>query len=97
MFEVISNAKIKSSKQIEAAIRKQILLTLGELGAADVGLLMIKFNYVKQRGMIKVGHKSVDQVKACLSLIQKVGRQKVIFRSVGVSGIIKKAESKYLR
>ncbi|MBS1266886.1 MAG: Ribonuclease P protein component 2 [Candidatus Woesearchaeota archaeon] len=97
VFEIISNKKIKSFELVKKTIKKQVLQTWGEIGSAKAGLLFIKFDYSKQRGIIKIGHKSVDQIKTCLSLIKRAGRQKVIFKTVGVSGILNKAKVKYLR
>jgi RNase P/RNase MRP subunit POP5 len=46
---------------------------------------------------MKVSHKHVDAVKAALTFANKIEDVDIIFRSVGVSGILKKAENKYLK
>jgi len=46
--------------------------------------------------LIKVSNKHVNNLKAALALITNIGREEVIVKSVGVSGILKKAEKKYL-
>jgi len=48
-------------------------------------------------GIIKVSHKHVDAVKAALTFADKIDGNEVIFRSLGVSGILRKAENRFLK
>ena len=50
-----------------------------------------------QKGIIKVNHKHVDELKSALTLIEKINNKKVIVKSLGVSGILNKAEQRYLK
>ena len=43
-----------------------------------------------------MNNRYVNHLKASLALIDQIKGQKVIVKSIGVSGIIKKAEKKYL-
>ena len=98
-FEVISNEKLKDFSAVSDAIIECSFYFLGQLGAAKAGIMPLqnKWNPELQRGMIKVSHKYVDAVKAALMFAGKVNGKDAIFRSIGVSGILKKAENNYLK
>ena len=97
-FEVISKKKINKGEDVSNAIRHYSLQFLGQLGAAKAGIMVLdnKWNQHLQRGIMKVSHKHVDNARASLMFINKVNDNDVIFRSLGVSGILKKAERKFL-
>ena len=95
-FEVISKEKIRDFSHVSEAIWSSSLQFLGQLGTAKAGIIPLenKWNQEKQRGIIKISHKHVDNVKAALLFAQKAGGKDVIFRSLGVSGVLRKAEAK---
>jgi ribonuclease P/MRP protein subunit POP5 len=97
VFNIISSSKINPNKVQESVVRgcKEYL---GEMGMAKAGLLMLndKYNKEKQMGIIKVNNKMLNSLKVALGFIKEIDNQKVIVKSVGVSGILKKAENKYL-
>ena len=99
VFEVVSNKKITDASLVSNAIWHYSLQFLGQLGVAKAGLMVLnnKWDAELQRGIIKVSHKHVDAVKAGLTFANKIGNTDIIFRSIGVSGILRKAESKYLK
>ena len=98
VFEIISKANITDFKEIEKNILENTLRFLGELGMAKAGILILKdkFDIKKQKGIIRVSHKYVNELRASLALIQKINNQVVIVRSIGLSGILKKAVNKYI-
>ena len=49
-----------------------------------------------QRGVIRVNTKYLNDIKTGLSLVKKIDENRVIIKTVGVSGILKKAKQKYL-
>ena len=59
-------------------------------------ILKDKYNKEKQRGIIKVNNKMVNNLKASLCFIKTIENQPVVVKSVGVSGILKKAQEKYI-
>ena len=97
-FEVISKSRVYNYNSIAGAIHNSLLQLIGELGAGKAGIKFLedKFNQELQRGLVKVNHKYVDHLRASLALIKDIDEKEVIVRSVGVSGILKKAEKKYL-
>jgi len=98
VFEVISKEKIKDAASVSNAIFHSSLQFLGQFGVAKAGLIVLnnKWNPELQRGIVRVGHKHVDALKAALVFANKINDQDVIFRSIGISGILKKAENKFL-
>ncbi len=99
VFEVISQEKISDANAISEAILNSSLKFLGQLGTAKAGLMVLnnKWNPSMQRGIIRVSHKHIDAIKAALVFANKINNIDVIFRSVGVSGILRKAEDRYLK
>ncbi len=97
VFEVISKNPIKYAKSLAKAIEQSMLSLAGSLGLSRAGLIFLndKYDTRTQRGVVRVSHTSVDELKCALALTQSVDREAVIIRSVGVSGILKKALSKY--
>ncbi|MBW2985202.1 hypothetical protein KY313_00915 [Candidatus Woesearchaeota archaeon] len=93
VFEVISKKKLSGIP--EKDIEEFMLRLHGEIGLGKAGLIFLKnkWNKIKQRGIVKVHYKYVDQLRAALCSFHKGD---VIMRSIGVSGILKKAENKYL-
>lgn len=99
VFEVISKEKINNAEHVSNAVWHCSQQLLGQLGTAKAGIMVLnnKWNPELQRGIIKVSHKHVDAVKAALTFATEVDNANVIFRSLGVSGILRKAENKFLK
>lgn len=97
-FEIISEGPINEFKAVSEAIWSSVLGFLGELetGKAGIWIMPEKWNEQKQRGLIRVNHRYVEKLKASLALVEEIQQNNVIVKSVGTSGIIKKAEGKYL-
>jgi ribonuclease P/MRP protein subunit POP5 len=97
-FEIISKSKIKAFSEVSKAVWASTLSYAGTKGAARMGIMLIpdKYNVAKQRGLIRVGHRNTDELKASLTLIKEIEEQPVIVRSIGASGILAKAEKKYI-
>ena len=94
VFEIVSNP-IKF-KIVSEAIWDGVLGYLGTKGTAQAGIWLLNDKYNNNKGIIRIGHKYVDDVKASLALIKKMDNTDVIVKSLGVSGILNKAED-YLK
>tara|TARA_Y100000310_G_scaffold144031_1_gene143365 strand:- start:5851 stop:6198 length:348 start_codon:yes stop_codon:yes gene_type:complete len=94
VFQVISKSPVKSSNELIKSIYSSCLSFLGELGFAKAGPMFLKdkYNSKLQKGIIKVNNKYINHLKAVLTLVKNIDKQSVIISSVGVSGILKKAE-----
>lgn len=97
-FEIVSKNKIDSFSSVSRAVWDYSLQFLGEKGVAQAGIWLLsdKYDPKTQRGLIRVSNKYVNDLKSVLTLIDKIENREVIVRSVGVSGILKKAETRYL-
>lgn len=99
VFEIISKNKIKDFEMVSKTIIETSLRYLGEFTTGQAGIIFLsdKWNPKLQRGVMRVNHKCVNKIKSVLTLIDNVGEEQVIVKSVGVSGILKKAEERYLK
>ncbi|MBW2969501.1 hypothetical protein KY319_00050 [Candidatus Woesearchaeota archaeon] len=97
-FEIISKSKIKAFSEVSKVIWASTLSYAGTKGAAKIGLWILPetYNPEKQRGLIKVGHKHLEELKAALALITQIEQQPAIIRSIGASGILAKAQQRYI-
>ena len=97
-FEIVSEQPIKGFQSVSRAIHDKALEYLGELGCAESGIMILpdKYDHEKQRGLIKVSNKSLDKLRATLALVDQIDNQNVIVRSRGTSGIMRKAEGKFI-
>jgi len=87
LFETISKNKIKFG-DIKKAILENCLKFLGQLGCAKAGIMIIKQN------IIRVNTKYINDIRASLSLIEKINNEEVIIRTIKISGILKKLQNK---
>ena len=97
-YEVISRHKFSDAMEINKAIFEGAKEFLGTMGMAKAGIIMLndKFDSEKQRGILRVGNNHVDDVRASFVFIKNVNGKEAMVKSVGASGILKKAQQKYL-
>ncbi|MBS3147309.1 hypothetical protein J4219_00325 [Candidatus Woesearchaeota archaeon] len=97
-FEILSEGKIKAFSEVSKAIWASVLQFVGTKGAARLGIKLFseKYNSEAQKGLIRVIHTGLDELKASLALITSIDQHQVIVRSIGASGILAKAEKNYL-
>ena len=96
-FEVIAKGKF-GFEQVYEAVHSEIMGCLGYFGMAKAGIIILgdKWDSNKNKGIIKVNNKHVDALRASLMLVDRISNEDVIIRSIGLSGILKKAVNKYL-
>jgi ribonuclease P/MRP protein subunit POP5 len=97
-YEIISESKINNFSDVSREIWDKMTFLVGNLALAEAHMVVLKDTYAeeKQRGVIKINHKYVNELKAGLCLVQKIGNFPVILKTLGVSGILKKAKAKYI-
>jgi len=83
-------------KEVKPELEKKMLQFLGELGYGKAGV-MITDLWEENRGIIRTNVKSVDHVKTALALVEKIGTQNVMIKTIGVSGILNKMKNKILK
>jgi ribonuclease P/MRP protein subunit POP5 len=98
-FEIVSDSQFKDFKAVSDEIIAKSLELIGQLGVAKAGIQPLAdcWNSRLQRGIIRVGHKHVDELKASLSFVENINNKKTVLKSIGVSGILKKTKEKYLK
>ena len=98
VFEIISEGQIKEFKSVADAIWDSSLQLIGELGTGEAGVWLMNDMWMPetQKGIIKVNNKYVDKLRVSMALVNEIEQQKVIVRSVGVSGTLKKARENFL-
>lgn len=84
VFEIVSG----SEKYVDTKIISAYKTLFGEVGLSEAGLQFIE---VGKKGIIRVNHNKTEQLKAALVYVKKPQLQ-----SIGISGILKKAKTKYL-
>src|SRR3989338_606948 len=97
-YEVISKNKFYDAFHVNKAILDAAKSFLGNIGMARAGIIAMndQWNEDMQRGVIRVNNKHVDDLKASLVFAGNIEGKEAIDRSIGASGILKKARQKYL-
>ncbi|MEA3429979.1 MAG: Rpp14/Pop5 family protein [Nanoarchaeota archaeon] len=98
VFEVMSESKF-DFELVSRSMKKTFNSFLGEIGMAKAGAYIMpeKWNKSKQKGVIRLNHDMLDEIRAALTLVKDFNGVEVLIQSVGVSGILKKAELKFMR
>ena len=99
VFEISSKHEIEDFNPVYEAILARCMRYLGELGMskANIYILKDKWNKNLQRGIIRVNNKHTHDLRAALSLVNDLNGQQINVKTIGMSGILKKAQEKYLR
>ncbi len=94
LFE-IQSSKTFTQAEVSEAIGQSLLRFLGELGVAKAAPLFVreKWDEPKQRFVLKVNHKYVDELKTAVILNKKIKNTPVLIRSIVTSGTLKKISS----
>jgi ribonuclease P/MRP protein subunit POP5 len=87
-FEVLTQEDLEW-KDIRQAIDYACAEHLGRIGLAQAGILFVKHN--KNKGVLRVAHTMLTEVRQALLFITKIGEKQVIVRSLTASGMLAKA------
>jgi ribonuclease P/MRP protein subunit POP5 len=92
VFEVISSRKV-SLPEMKNTVNGALHTFLGTLGNAKAAPILLpeRWNSVKQRFIVKVNNKYVDELKVAMMFIKKIKNTNVIVRSILTTSTIKKA------
>ncbi|MFH1770852.1 MAG: Rpp14/Pop5 family protein [archaeon] len=94
VYEVLGKNDLKEDLSIE--IVKKVTAILGVFDSAKAGLQNVEYDKNKHRGVLRVAVKQVDKLKMSLALITALNDKEVTIRTIGASGILKKARNKYM-
>ena len=91
LFSIISDKGKIPYFEVKDSIWHSVLSWIGERGAANAHLRLIKnlWNDDSMEGVVQCSPKFVDDVKMALALIRNIGDAKTIFSVRKVSGTIK--------
>ena len=97
VFEVIASADF-SYDDLVKSVWFTLLSFLGELGASRCEIRFIRnlYDAKRKRGVIRCAHNRIEEVRASLSLVKRIGNACAIIRVLGVTGTIKSARKKFL-
>jgi ribonuclease P/MRP protein subunit POP5 len=95
-FQIISEQNILLQDLINT-IWHSILNFIGEMGTSKANIKVIRdaYDVKRQMGILRCSHDDVEQIRASLALIQRIGDARVIFRVLGISGSIKATKMKF--
>lgn len=94
VYEVLSENDLKEDLSME--IVKKVTTILGVFDSAKAGLQSVEYDKKQHKGVLRVAVKQVDKLKMSLALINQLNDREIIIRTIGASGILKKARSKYM-
>lgn len=89
LFEIISDNKINWELVKNELIRKMKEL-FGEFGLSEAKIKF--FNELKKdkKYVLSIDHRYVQKIKLAMALVRKINRKPVIFKTIKVSGTLKK-------
>ncbi|MEM5804579.1 MAG: Rpp14/Pop5 family protein [Candidatus Aenigmatarchaeota archaeon] len=95
-YQVLSEKKV-SFDDLVAAMWHSLMNFTGELGASQsrVWILRNMWDHEKQLGLLRCEHGSVEEVRAGLALVQRVGEMPIVIKVLGISGTAKAARQKF--
>lgn len=93
-FEVVSEKKM-NFKTVEEAIEDACLGFFGSFGWSKANLKLLE--YRDNKGIIMMNHDGLDLVRSALLTIDSINNSKASIVTKGVSGILKKARSRYVK
>ena len=96
VYEVIADNDMPLKKATES-ILASYKECFGIFGLAEAGIKdMNIYNDKMKRGILKINHKYVNNLRAALAMIKNINNEKITIHTVGVSGILKKTKSRYM-
>ncbi|ASJ16993.1 ribonuclease P protein component 2 [Thermococcus chitonophagus] len=94
-FQVISEELLKKG-EVKDMVWSNVLRVLGEVGTSMAKPWLIKFDEKSQTGIIRCDRNYVEYVRFSLALITEYKGRKVLVRTLGVSGTIRRLKKKFL-
>lgn len=80
-------------KQIVDGIWASLLKMYGEVGASQTSMWVMDWEQTKNSGILKVNHKSVEMLRASMTLLKELNGKKIKTDVSRVCGTLKKARN----
>jgi len=81
-------------KDVLYIVHRNYVQLYGEYKLANANLTLIHYN--EGKGILRTTNKALDETKSVLALIRTYNGQPLRFKTLGVSGTIKKCMKKYI-
>src|SRR3989338_7891620 len=96
-FEIISESPVEFSDFVNVFWNSSMSF-IGELGSAKASIWIVKdlWDQKQQKGVVKCSHRFVEKIRLILSLIGRIGDQRVIVNVLGISGTLNSAKAKVM-
>ena len=95
-FEVVCDRKC-SRDEVVRTVWNTATRFLGEIKTSELSLWVMDWKDDKQKGILKVNHKSIRDIRVGVTMLDKIENSKASINILGVSGTLKKARENYLR
>jgi len=92
VFKTIKEGTLSFS-DLKKAIIESFKELFGVIGLSNAGIDFIE--YKNSTGILRVNNRYVDHARASFCTLRKINKQDIILRTIGVSGILKKAKNKF--
>ena len=93
VFEVLSEGNF-IYKDLRDAVISGFKELFGLDGLSKAGLEFVE--YKENKGIIRVSAKGLDMLRASFCFVRKINKDDIVLRSLGVSGMLKKARNKFI-
>ncbi|MFP4424353.1 MAG: Rpp14/Pop5 family protein [Candidatus Woesearchaeota archaeon] len=93
VFKIVSKEPLAD---ISSDLMRGLQQQLGAFGLARAGISILPDMYQKQVGILRISNAMLDEGRAALACINSLNRIPVVIHTIGVSGILKKAKSKFM-
>ena len=91
VYEIISNKKFMFN-DVKNSIDAGNIKFLGELGLAKAGIIHLEEAYNNNKGILRINNKYINEIKMSLSLIKSINNDKVIIKTLYLSGMLNKSK-----
>ena len=97
VFQVISRQPV-TAQQAADTIMSACRAFLGEIGMSKAGIIILhdKWQPASQKGVLRVSHREIGNVRAALMMVKSIDNREAIITTRGMSGILKKAVQMFL-
>ena len=92
-FEVSSEAAL-DRKPVVDAVWSSLLRLFGEVGAAKTSLWVMDWEKTKNKGIIKVNHKSLQTMRQSMAQVREIDGKKASINTLTTSGTLKGARER---
>lgn len=90
----VDSAESFSSGELMSAVWNAVMKLYGEYGASQAGLRLISYEPQERFGIVRVGHRNLDMVRASLASITSIESRPATVHVLRVSGTIKALKKK---